>query len=98
MSGWPWGELRFDGATVGPYDILGQPGEGMPLLRHHFARYHPLVIAGGSLMPDASSTWQLAGSPTASQVLRRIRHPPAVHREIPRRGVRPYKAVGSHFA
>ena len=49
MSGWSWGELRFDGATAGPYDILGQPGEGMPLLRHHFARYHPLVIAGGSL-------------------------------------------------
>jgi alkylation response protein AidB-like acyl-CoA dehydrogenase len=26
-------------------DILGQPGEGMPLLRDHFARYRPLVTA-----------------------------------------------------
>jgi alkylation response protein AidB-like acyl-CoA dehydrogenase len=44
-AGWSWGELRLDGVTVRPCDILGQPGEGMPLLRDHFARYRPLVAA-----------------------------------------------------
>ena len=45
LSGWSWGELRFDGVTVRPCEILGQPGEGMSLLRDHFARYRPLVTA-----------------------------------------------------
>jgi alkylation response protein AidB-like acyl-CoA dehydrogenase len=45
MSGWAWGELRLDGVTVRPCDILGQPGDGMRLLRDHFARYRPLVAA-----------------------------------------------------
>jgi len=45
LSGWSWGELRLDSVTVRPCDILGQPGEGMPLLRDHFARYRPLVTA-----------------------------------------------------
>jgi len=45
LSGWAWGELRLDGATVRPCDILGQPGDGMQLLRDHFARYRPLIAA-----------------------------------------------------
>lgn len=45
LSGWSWGELRFDGVTVRPCEILGQPGEGMSLLRDHFARYRPFVTA-----------------------------------------------------
>lgn len=45
LSGWSWGELHLDGVTVQPCDILGQPGEGMKLLRDHFARYRPLVTA-----------------------------------------------------
>jgi alkylation response protein AidB-like acyl-CoA dehydrogenase len=45
LSGWSWGELHLDSVTVRPCDILGQPGEGMPLLRDHFARYRPLVTA-----------------------------------------------------
>ena len=45
LSGWSWGELRLDSVTVRPCDILGQPGEAMPLLRDHFARYRPLVTA-----------------------------------------------------
>ncbi len=45
LSGWSWGELRLDSVTVRSCDILGQPGEGMPLLRDHFALYRPLVTA-----------------------------------------------------
>jgi alkylation response protein AidB-like acyl-CoA dehydrogenase len=45
LSGWGWGELRLDAVTVRPCDILGQPGDGMRLLRDHFARYRPLVAA-----------------------------------------------------
>ena len=45
LSGWGWGELRLDAVTIRPCDILGQPGNGMRLLRDHFARYRPLVAA-----------------------------------------------------
>ncbi len=45
LSGWAWGELRLHAVTVRPCDILGEPGEGMRLLREHFARYRPLVAA-----------------------------------------------------
>lgn len=45
LSGWAWGELRLDDVTVRPCEVLGQPGEGMRLLRDHFACYRPLVAA-----------------------------------------------------
>ena len=45
LSGWSWGELGLDSVAVRPCDTLGQPGEGMALLRDHFARYRPLVVA-----------------------------------------------------
>jgi len=45
LSGWSWGELGLDSVAVRPCDTLGQPGEGMALLRDHFARYRPLVAA-----------------------------------------------------
>ena len=45
LSGWAWGELRLQAVTVRPGDILGEPGEGMALLREHFANYRPLVAA-----------------------------------------------------
>jgi len=45
LSGWAWGELRLDHVTIRPCDILGQPGDGMRLLRGHFAAYRPLVAA-----------------------------------------------------
>ena len=45
LSGWAWGELRLDQVTIRPCDILGQPGDGMRLLRGHFAAYRPLVAA-----------------------------------------------------
>ena len=45
LSGWTWGELHLHEVTVRPCDILGQPGQGMQLLREHFAHYRPLVAA-----------------------------------------------------
>jgi alkylation response protein AidB-like acyl-CoA dehydrogenase len=45
LSGWAWGELRLDKVTIRRGDILGQPGDGMRLLRSHFAAYRPLVAA-----------------------------------------------------
>jgi len=45
LTGWSWGELRLDDVPVPPKDVLGQPGEGMTLLREHFAHYRPLVAA-----------------------------------------------------
>lgn len=45
LSGWAWGELRLEDVTIRPCDVLGRPGDGMALLRDHFARYRPLVAA-----------------------------------------------------
>jgi alkylation response protein AidB-like acyl-CoA dehydrogenase len=45
LSGWSWGELRLQDVELRPFDILGSPGEGMTLLREHFAHYRPLVAA-----------------------------------------------------
>jgi len=45
LSGWAWGELRLDAVEVRPFEILGQPGDGMRLLHDHFALYRPLVAA-----------------------------------------------------
>jgi alkylation response protein AidB-like acyl-CoA dehydrogenase len=45
LSGWAWGELRLHDVRLQPCDILGRPGEGMVLLRSHFAHYRPLVAA-----------------------------------------------------
>jgi hypothetical protein len=60
LSGWAWGELRLDGVTVRPCDILGQPGDGLRLLRDHFARYRPLVAA--TALQAASELALLAGA------------------------------------
>jgi alkylation response protein AidB-like acyl-CoA dehydrogenase len=45
LSGWAWGQLRLQEVIVRPCDILGNPGDGMRLLRGHFACYRPLVAA-----------------------------------------------------
>ena len=45
LSGWSWGVLRLHDVLLRPCDILGRPGEGMLLLRSHFAHYRPLVAA-----------------------------------------------------
>ncbi|HEX5407769.1 MAG TPA: acyl-CoA dehydrogenase family protein [Pseudonocardiaceae bacterium] len=49
LAGWTWGGLDLDGVVVQPEDVLR--GDGMVLLREHFASYRPLVAAtalGGS--------------------------------------------------
>jgi alkylation response protein AidB-like acyl-CoA dehydrogenase len=45
LSGWTWGELHLQDVHIQPSDILGGPGQGMLLLREHFAHYRPLVAA-----------------------------------------------------
>jgi len=45
LSGWAWDELHLDAVHVRHCDLLGEPGEGMQLLKDHFARYRPLVAA-----------------------------------------------------
>lgn len=45
LTGWTWGELRLQEVPVQPCHILGRPGDGMRLLREHFAHYRPLVTA-----------------------------------------------------
>jgi len=45
LSGWTWGELHLHAVTIRPADILGEPGQGMNVMREHFAHYRPLVTA-----------------------------------------------------
>lgn len=45
LAGWSWGELRLHDLPLHPRAVLGRPGEGMDLLREHFAHYRPLVAA-----------------------------------------------------
>ncbi|MFD4402448.1 acyl-CoA dehydrogenase family protein [Nocardia sp. NPDC058499] len=55
LAGWAWGILDLDEVPIHPDDVLH--GEGMTLLRNHFARYRPLVTAtalgGAAAMFDA---------------------------------------------
>ncbi|MFB8005219.1 acyl-CoA dehydrogenase family protein [Nocardia sp. NPDC056000] len=43
LAGWAWGVLDLDAVVVRPEDVLC--GEGMAMLRQHFARYRPLVTS-----------------------------------------------------
>jgi alkylation response protein AidB-like acyl-CoA dehydrogenase len=43
LAGWTWGILDLDAVPVRPDDVL--LGDGMALLREHFASYRPLVTA-----------------------------------------------------
>jgi alkylation response protein AidB-like acyl-CoA dehydrogenase len=45
LAGWSWGELQLREVPLRPGDVLGHPGQGMDLLREHFAHYRPLVAA-----------------------------------------------------
>jgi alkylation response protein AidB-like acyl-CoA dehydrogenase len=75
LSGWSWGELRFDSVTVRPCDILGQLGEGMSLLRDHFARYRPLVTATalGAAAAVHNQTADLLASRRQAGAIARVR-------------------------
>jgi alkylation response protein AidB-like acyl-CoA dehydrogenase len=58
LAGWTWGILDLDAVPVGPEDVLA--GDGMLLLRDHFAHYRPLVTAtavgGAAAVFDAVAT------------------------------------------
>lgn len=45
LSGWTWGELHLRNVRLHRNDVLGHPGQGMVILREHFAHYRPLVAA-----------------------------------------------------
>jgi alkylation response protein AidB-like acyl-CoA dehydrogenase len=45
LSGWAWGELHLRNVRLHPSEVLGRSGQGMAILREHFAHYRPLVAA-----------------------------------------------------
>jgi len=45
LSGWSWGGLELQDVRLDPSCVLECPGDGMALLREHFAYYRPLVAA-----------------------------------------------------
>jgi alkylation response protein AidB-like acyl-CoA dehydrogenase len=45
LSGWSWGSLQLQEVRLSPSSVLARPGDGMALLREHFAHYRPLVAA-----------------------------------------------------
>jgi alkylation response protein AidB-like acyl-CoA dehydrogenase len=63
LAGWTWGILDLDTVPVRPdLDVL--PGDGMTLLRKHFAGYRPLVTAtalGGAAAVFDTITTVLSG-------------------------------------
>ncbi|MGH4010199.1 MAG: acyl-CoA dehydrogenase family protein [Pseudonocardiaceae bacterium] len=58
LAGWTWGILDLASVPVHPTDILA--GDGMALLRQHFAAYRPLVtataLAGAAAVFDTVTT------------------------------------------
>ena len=58
LSGWTWGELRLHNVRVRRCHVLGRPGEGMALLREHFAHYRPLVAATALGGAAAGAFWR----------------------------------------
>lgn len=75
LSGWAWGELRLADVRLRPCDILGQPGDGMRLIREHFAQYRPLVaaIAMGVAAAVHDQVAAQLGTRQASRVISRPR-------------------------
>lgn len=62
LAGWTWGVLDLDAVPVRPTDVLH--GDGMALLREHFAGYRPLVTAtalGGAAAVFDTVTATLSG-------------------------------------
>lgn len=73
LAGWTWGLLDLDAVTVRPEDVLH--GDGMALLREHFAGYRPLVTAtalGGAAAVFDTVTARLSDR-RATGDLRRLR-------------------------
>lgn len=71
LAGWTWGVLDLDAVQVRQEDVLH--GDGMVLLREHFARYRPLVTAtalGGAAAVFDTVTRRLSDRQTAGQLSR----------------------------
>jgi alkylation response protein AidB-like acyl-CoA dehydrogenase len=71
LSGWTWGILDLHDVRIEPADIL--VGDGMSLLRAHFAHYRPLVTAtalGGAAMIFDVATTTLCHRHAASELPR----------------------------
>lgn len=71
LAGWSWGVLELDAVRVRPNDVL--IGDGMQLLRQHFAGYRPLVTAtalGGAAAVFDTVTQVLAARRAAGDVVR----------------------------
>ncbi|MCU1645404.1 MAG: acyl-CoA dehydrogenase [Nocardia sp.] len=71
LAGWTWGILDLDTVPVRPDDVLR--GEGMALLRKHFASYRPLVTAtalGGAAAVFDTVTTALTARQTANGTFR----------------------------
>jgi alkylation response protein AidB-like acyl-CoA dehydrogenase len=74
LAGWTWGILDLDAVPVRPnHDVL--PGDGMALLREHFAVYRPLVTATalGGAAAVFDSTAHALGDRQAIDELPRLR-------------------------
>lgn len=71
LAGWTWGVLDLDAVPVRPSDVL--QGDGMALLRQHFARYRPLVTAtalGGAAAVFDTVTSTLAARQATGELVR----------------------------
>jgi alkylation response protein AidB-like acyl-CoA dehydrogenase len=71
LAGWTWGVLDLDAVPVRPEDVLH--GDGMALLREHFAGYRPLVTAtalGGAAAVFDTVTAMLATRKATGDLLR----------------------------
>lgn len=69
LAGWTWGVLDLDAVKVRPEHVLH--GDGMPLLREHFAGYRPLVTAtalGGAAAVFDTVTARLSARKAAGEV------------------------------
>lgn len=64
LAGWSWGILELDAVPLHRQDVLD--GDGMVLLREHFARYRPLVTA--TALGGAAAVFDTAASALAARV------------------------------
>jgi alkylation response protein AidB-like acyl-CoA dehydrogenase len=69
LAGWAWGVLDFDQVRVHPDDVL--IGDGMVLLRDHFATYRPWVTA--TALGGAAAVFDSVTTALAAREIERIR-------------------------
>lgn len=69
LAGWSWGVLDLDQVRVHPEDVL--IGEGMALLRAHFATYRPWVTA--TALGGAAAVFDTVTAALAARDIDRVR-------------------------